>query len=46
MKTDADGDVARLEDALRADGVETTSVRPLMPSLEDVFVAKLGEARV
>jgi ABC-2 type transport system ATP-binding protein len=43
MKTDA-GSAARLEAALRAGGVETTSVRPLTPSLEDVFVARLGEA--
>jgi len=44
MKGDADSDVVRLEAALRAAGVDTTSVRPLMPSLEDVFVARLGEA--
>jgi ABC-2 type transport system ATP-binding protein len=43
-KTDAGIDASRLQDALRADGVETTSVRPLTPSLEDVFVARLGEA--
>ena len=43
MRTDADGDVARLEAALRAEGVDATSVRPLTPSLEDVFVARLGE---
>jgi ABC-2 type transport system ATP-binding protein len=41
---DAGMDAARLEIALRADGVETTSVRPLNPSLEDVFVARLGKA--
>jgi ABC-2 type transport system ATP-binding protein len=44
MKGDADSEVARLEAALRAEGVDTTSVRPLTPSLEDVFVARLGEA--
>jgi ABC-2 type transport system ATP-binding protein len=44
MKGDADSDVVRLEAALRAAGVDTTSVRPLTPSLEDVFVARLGEA--
>ena len=44
IKGDADSDVVRLEAALRAAGVDTTSVRPLMPSLEDVFVARLGEA--
>lgn len=43
-KSDADIDAARLEQVLRADGVETTSVRPLTASLEDVFVARLGEA--
>jgi drug efflux transport system ATP-binding protein len=42
MKTDADSEVVRLEAALRAEGVDTTSVRPLTPSLEDVFVARLG----
>lgn len=44
MRADADSEVARLEAALRAEGVDTTSVRPLTPSLEDVFVARLGEA--
>jgi len=43
MSADADRDVARLEAALRAEGVDATSVRPLTPSLEDVFVARLGE---
>jgi ABC-2 type transport system ATP-binding protein len=44
MKTGVDLDVAELEHALRAGGVEATSVRPLTASLEDVFVARLGEA--
>jgi ABC-2 type transport system ATP-binding protein len=44
MKTDADSDEGRLDAALRSEGVETTSIRPLTPSLEDVFVARLGEA--
>jgi ABC-2 type transport system ATP-binding protein len=45
-RTDAAIDAAGLEQALRAGGVETTSVRPLTASLEDVFVARLGEASV
>lgn len=43
-KTEADIDAARLEQALRAGGVATARVRPLTASLEDVFVARLGEA--
>ena len=46
MQADADSDVAGFEAALRAQGVGTISIRPLTPSLEDVFVAKLGEVRV
>jgi ABC-2 type transport system ATP-binding protein len=44
MKTDADIQAEQLAETLRRAGIETASVRPLTPSLEDVFVAKLGEA--
>jgi ABC-2 type transport system ATP-binding protein len=36
---------ARLSDALRAAGLETATVRPVTASLEDIFVARLGEAQ-
>ena len=46
MKTGVDVSAAWLETALRRGGVEPTSVRSLTASLEDVFVAKLGETPV
>jgi ABC-2 type transport system ATP-binding protein len=36
---------ARLSDALRAAGLEAANVRPVTASLEDIFVARLGEAQ-
>jgi drug efflux transport system ATP-binding protein len=44
MAAAADTDAARLEQALRHAGLDAASVRPLTASLEDVFVARLGEA--
>ena len=44
MKSGVDLNVSQLEETLRRGGLATTSVRPLTASLEDVFVAKLGEA--
>ena len=38
-----ESDERHLADRLRAAGVEPTSVRAVKPSLEDVFVARLGE---
>ena len=44
MKTGVEIDAGQLERTLHANGVDVTSVRPLTASLEDVFVARLGEA--
>jgi ABC-2 type transport system ATP-binding protein len=44
LRPGSNTDGAGLEAALRALGVEVSSVRPLTASLEDVFVARLGEA--
>lgn len=41
---DPNADV-RLRDALRSVDVEVESIRRVAPSLEDVFIARLGEAR-
>jgi ABC-2 type transport system ATP-binding protein len=38
-------DPAGLSEGLRAAGLEATSVRPVQASLEDIFVARLGEAQ-
>jgi ABC-2 type transport system ATP-binding protein len=45
MKAGDESDASRLSDALRAAGVETATVRPVTASLEDIFVARLGEAQ-
>jgi len=34
-----------MQQRLRAAGLQTSSIRPILPSLEDVFIAKLAEAR-
>jgi drug efflux transport system ATP-binding protein len=39
------GDHDRLDSALRTAGVQTDSVRPVPTSLEDVFIARVTEAR-
>jgi drug efflux transport system ATP-binding protein len=44
MKPDAEGG-SRLLEHLRAAGVEPTAVRPVQASLEDIFVARLGESQ-
>ena len=36
---------ARIESALRATGLTVESIRPIHNSLEDVFIARLEEAR-
>jgi ABC-2 type transport system ATP-binding protein len=35
----------RMTDLVRATGLQPSSIRPILPSLEDVFIAKLAEAR-
>jgi ABC-2 type transport system ATP-binding protein len=44
MKPGAE-DGSRLSEHLRAAGLETTAVRPVQASLEDIFVARLGESQ-
>ena len=44
MKPGSDDAVSLLLARLRAAGLETISVRPVAPSLEDIFVTRLGEA--
>jgi drug efflux transport system ATP-binding protein len=44
MKPGSDDAVSLLSARLRAAGLETISVRPVAPSLEDIFVTRLGEA--
>jgi ABC-2 type transport system ATP-binding protein len=44
MHAGATGNVESLRDRLSAEGLATTSVRPIATSLEDVFIARLGEA--
>jgi hypothetical protein len=44
MKPGHDAGVSALSEGLRAAGLETISVRPVAPSLEDIFVTRLGEA--
>jgi ABC-2 type transport system ATP-binding protein len=44
LRQGADADAQRFAERMRAVAVEVTSVRSVQPSLEDVFVARLGEA--
>jgi ABC-2 type transport system ATP-binding protein len=44
MKPGDGDDVSRLLEGLRSAGVATISARPVAASLEDIFVARLGEA--
>ncbi len=46
LTDDRDDGVARIHEQLRAAGFADAAVRPIAASLEDVFVTKLGEARV
>jgi len=43
--TDHDDETERMTHLIRAAGLQASSVRPILPSLEDVFIAKLAEAR-
>jgi hypothetical protein len=47
VRIDGDGPNAdvRLRDVLRSVDIEVDSIRRVAPSLEDVFIARLGEAR-
>jgi ABC-2 type transport system ATP-binding protein len=45
MASGDENGAARLSDALRAAGLEAATVRPVTASLEDIFVARLGEAQ-
>jgi hypothetical protein len=45
MKAEDEQAASRRLQALSAAGVETTSVRPVTASLEDIFVARLGEGQ-
>jgi len=45
MKAGDENGASRLSEALRAAGLQTASVRPVTASLEDIFVARLGEAQ-
>jgi ABC-2 type transport system ATP-binding protein len=42
---DGGGDAAALERHLHDAGVDVTTIRQVAPSLEDVFVARLGETQ-
>jgi ABC-2 type transport system ATP-binding protein len=39
----ADAGAARVQDALRAAGIEVALIRPITPSLEDVFIQRIRE---
>ena len=41
----ADGELDRLSRLLRGNGVEVDAARVVLPSLEDVFVARVGAGR-
>jgi hypothetical protein len=42
-RTDHEVATGMLTDATHAAGVSATSQRPIVPSLEDVFIARLGQ---
>jgi drug efflux transport system ATP-binding protein len=45
LKAENDQGALRLSEGLRAAGLASATIRPVPPSLEDIFVARLGEAQ-